>query len=118
VMSIAEKAVLPSFSRLLNSIHLVVPLSVMGILLVMVLPMPSIVLDLLISLNITLSIVILLVSMYILQPVHFSVFPSLLLIVTLFRLALNVASTRLILLRGSEGTSAATTWSASSSSSS
>ena len=107
MMSVAEKAVLPSSSRLLNSIHLVVPLSVMGILLVMVLPMPPIMLDLLISLNITLSIVILLVSMYILQPVHFSVFPSLLLIVTLFRLALSIASTRLILLRGSEGTAAA-----------
>jgi flagellar biosynthesis protein FlhA len=106
-MSVVEKAVHPNLSHLLNNIHLVVPLSVMGILLVMVLPMPPIMLDLLISLNITLSIVILLVSMYILQPVHFSVFPSLLLIVTLFRLALNVASTRLILLRGSEGTAAA-----------
>ena len=79
----------------------------MGILLVMVLPMPTMMMDLLISLNITLSIVILLVSMYILQPVHFSVFPSLLLIITLFRLALNVASTRLILLHGSEGEDAA-----------
>jgi flagellar biosynthesis protein FlhA len=79
----------------------------MGILLVMVLPMPTMIMDLLISLNITLSIIVLLVSMYILQPVHFSVFPSLLLIITLFRLALNVASTRLILLQGSTGDDAA-----------
>jgi len=50
---------------------------------------------------------ILLVSMYILQPVHFSVFPSLLLIITLYRLALNVATTRLILLHGSTGEDAA-----------
>src|SRR5512136_2004222 len=106
-MGVADRAVLPSLTRLFGKIHLVVPTAVMGILLVMVLPLPTIILDLLISVNITASIIILLVSMYILQPVHFSVFPSLLLIVTLFRLALNVASTRLILLHGSEGTSAA-----------
>jgi flagellar biosynthesis protein FlhA len=63
--------------------------------------MPTMIMDLLISLNITLSIIIMLVSMYILQPVSFSVFPSLLLILTLFRLSLNIASTRLILLNGS-----------------
>jgi len=79
----------------------------MGILLVMVLPMPTMIMDLLISLNITLSIVIMLVSMYILQPVHFSVFPSLLLLITLFRLSLNVATTRLILLQGPAGDDAA-----------
>ena len=84
-----------------------IPIGVMGILLIMVLPMPTMLMDLLISLNIMLSILVMLVSMYITQPVHFSVFPSLLLIVTLFRLALNVASTRLILLRGSEGEDAA-----------
>jgi flagellar biosynthesis protein FlhA len=79
----------------------------MCILLMMTLPVPRMLLDLLISLNITLSIIIVLVSMYILQPVNFSVFPSLLLIITLFRLALNVASTRLILLHGAEGEDAA-----------
>jgi len=96
-----------SFADKLGRYHLVIPVGVMGILLVMILPMPTIILDLLISLNITLSIIIVLVSMYILQPVHFSVFPSLLLIITLFRLALNIASTRLILLHGSTGDSAA-----------
>ncbi len=105
-MSVAESAT-PDPAQILGKVHLIIPVAVMGILVVMVLPMPTMVMDLLISLNITLSIIILLVSMYILQPVHFSVFPSLLLIVTLFRLALNVASTRLILLHGSEGEDAA-----------
>ncbi len=68
-------------SSILGKPHLAIPLGVMGILLVMVLPMPTMIMDLLISLNIALSIVIMLVSMYILQPVHFSVFPSLLLLI-------------------------------------
>jgi flagellar biosynthesis protein FlhA len=106
-MTVAEKTALPIPTQVFRKLHLIVPLAVMGILLVMVLPMPTMAMDLLISLNITLSIIILLVSMYILQPVNFSVFPSLLLIVTLFRLALNIASTRLILLHGSEGDDAA-----------
>jgi flagellar biosynthesis protein FlhA len=106
-MSVAEKAAIPNLSSILGKLHFAIPVGVMGILLVMVLPMPTMIMDLLISLNITLSIIIMLVSMYILQPVHFSVFPSLLLIVTLFRLALNVASTRLILLQGSTGEDAA-----------
>jgi len=106
-MSVAEKAAIPNLSNLLGKLHLMIPVGVMGILIVMVLPMPTMVMDLLISLNITLSIIVMLVSMYILQPVHFSVFPSLLLLITLFRLALNVASTRLILLHGAEGEDAA-----------
>jgi flagellar biosynthesis protein FlhA len=106
-MSVAEKAAISSLPQILSKVHLIVPVAVMGILLVMVLPMPTIIMDLLISTNITISIIVLLVSMYILQPVNFSVFPSLLLLVTLFRLALNVASTRLILLHGSEGEDAA-----------
>jgi flagellar biosynthesis protein FlhA len=102
--SIAQKQGMPN---LLGKIHLIIPASVMGILLMMIMPVPRTLLDILISLNITLSIIIMMVSMYILQPVNFSVFPSLLLIITLFRLALNVASTRLILLHGSEGEDAA-----------
>ena len=85
----------------------VVPVAVLGILLAMVTPLPAWMLDLLISANITLSTVILLVSMNIRRPVEFSVFPTLLLLMTLFRLALNVSSSRLILLNGSHGTSAA-----------
>jgi flagellar biosynthesis protein FlhA len=106
-MSVAERSALATLSNIFGQIHLVIPVGVMGILLVMVLPMPTMIMDLLISLNMMLSIIIMLVSMYILQPVHFSVFPSLLLILTLFRLALNIASTRLILLNGSTGEDAA-----------
>ncbi len=106
-MTVAERAALPNLFQVLGKVHLIIPIAVMGILVIMVLPMPTLMLDLLISLNFTVSIIVLLVSMYILQPVNFSVFPSLLLIITLFRLALNVASTRLILLNGSSGTDAA-----------
>ncbi len=102
--SIAQKEGMP---QILSKMHLVIPLAVMCILLMMILPVPRLLLDFLISLNITISIIIVMVSMYILQPVHFSVFPSVLLIITLFRLALNVASTRQILLHGSEGEDAA-----------
>lgn len=102
--SIAQRQGIP---QILSKAHLVMPVSIMGIILLMILPVPRMLMDILISLNITLSIIILLVSMYILQPVNFSVFPSLLLIITLYRLALCVASTRLILLHGSEGEDAA-----------
>jgi flagellar biosynthesis protein FlhA len=64
-------------------------------------------LDILLSVSLTFSIIILLMSMYVLKPLQFSVFPSVLLIVTLLRLSLNVASTRLILLHGNDGTDAA-----------
>ncbi len=87
--------------------ELMLPLGIVGILFVMILPVPSIILDLLLSFNITAAIIILLVSVYITRPLDFSTFPILLLVTTLFRLSLNVASTRLILLHGSEGPSAA-----------
>ncbi len=85
----------------------VLAVGVIGVLIIMIIPLPSFLLDLLLSFNITISIVILLVSMYVLRPLDLSVFPSILLTVTLLRLSLNVASTRLILLRGNEGTAAA-----------
>ena len=81
--------------------------AVVGILVFMVIPLPTMVLDLLLSFNITAALVILLTSMYISRPLDLSAFPSILLLVTLFRLSLNVASTRLILLHGNEGTAAA-----------
>jgi len=81
--------------------------AVVGILALMIIPVPPRFLDLLLAFNITLSLVILLVAMYTLRALEFSAFPSLLLIATLFRLALNIASTRQILLRGSEGAGAA-----------
>ncbi len=86
---------------------LVMSVAVVGVLMVMLLPLPRFVLDVLLSFNITLSIIILLVSMQVRKPLEFSVFPSILLMVTLLRLSLNIASTRLILLHGNEGPAAA-----------
>lgn len=86
---------------------LVVPGAVLAIVLLMIVPTPAIVLDLLLSVDIGLSVVLLLTVVYIKNPVEFSVFPSLLLVLTLLRLSLNVASTRLILMNGQEGVDAA-----------
>jgi len=80
---------------------------VVGILIVMVMPLPPFLLDLLLSFNITFALTILLVGTYLLKPLDFSSFPSILLLATLFRLSLNIASTRIILLHGSEGPAAA-----------
>lgn len=85
----------------------IVPLSVLGIVLAMITPLPPFLMDILISANITLSVIVLLVSLYISKPVDFSVFPTTLLLMTLFRLALNISSARLILLNGNTGTAAA-----------
>ncbi|MBU0908369.1 MAG: FHIPEP family type III secretion protein, partial [Proteobacteria bacterium] len=82
---------------------LLVAVGLVGILMVMILPLPTMMLDLLLSLGITMSLVILLMSMYNTDPLEFSAFPSLLLLTTLYRLSLNIASTRLILLHGHEG---------------
>ena len=89
------------------NVDMMMGVGVMAILGIMILPIPSLLLDLFLSVSITLAVIILMVSMYILKPLEFSVFPSLLLLTTLFRLALNVASTRLILLHGAEGVGAA-----------
>jgi flagellar biosynthesis protein FlhA len=86
---------------------LTVPAAVLGIVLVMIAPIPPFLLDLLISANIMLSVLVLLVSLYIRRAVEFSVFPTTLLLLTLFRLALNISSSRSILLNGSVGTAAA-----------
>ena len=85
----------------------ILPLAVVGILGLMVLPVPSFVLDFLLAINITVSLAVMLTAMHIIRPLEFSAFPSLLLVTTLFRLGLNVCSTRLILLNGHEGSSAA-----------
>jgi flagellar biosynthesis protein FlhA len=78
-----------------------------GILLAMILPLHPMILDFFLALNISLAIVVLVTTMYTTAPLEFAIFPSLLLVLTLFRLSLNVASTRLILLHGSEGPLAA-----------
>jgi flagellar biosynthesis protein FlhA len=80
-----------------------VPIGVVAIVLMLVVPLPAAVLDLLLGLNVTASLLILLVAMQIRRPLDFAVFPSLILIATLFRLALNVSSTRLVLTDGYAG---------------
>lgn len=102
-----EKATGAPFVPVLKSSEVLLAASVVGILLVMIIPMPKAMLDILLALNITLSVLIIMVALYIVKPLEFSVFPTILLVATLFRLALNVASTRLILLRGNEGPDAA-----------
>ncbi len=83
--------------------RLAVPVGVVGIVLLLVVPLPSQLLDVLIVVNITGSLVVLLTSMYVRKPLDFSVFPSLILVLTLFRLGINVASTRLVLRDGFAG---------------
>jgi flagellar biosynthesis protein FlhA len=83
------------------------PLVVMAMLAMVVVPLAPLVLDAMFTLNIALSLVVLLAVVYVKRPLEFSVFPSVLLMVTLLRLALNVASTRVVLLHGHEGAGAA-----------
>ncbi|PZS25864.1 MAG: flagellar biosynthesis protein FlhA [Pseudonocardiales bacterium] len=80
-----------------------VPIGVVAIIVMMVVPLPAFIIDILIAANITGSLVIVLITMYVRRPIEFSVFPSLLLVATLFRLALNVSATRLVLLNGFAG---------------
>src|SRR3954447_21156689 len=84
-----------------------VPVAVLAIVVALITPLPSFVLDMLIVIDIMMSVVVLMVAMHILKPVDFSVFPTTLLLLTLFRLSLNVSSARLILLNGNSGTAAA-----------
>ncbi len=84
-----------------------VPVSAVTMLFVMLVPLPSFVLDLLLTLSIAASVLVLLTAIQVLRPVQFSVFPSLILLLTLMRLSLDLAATRRILLHGSEGPSAA-----------
>lgn len=81
----------------------IVALTVIATVVMMIIPLPTMILDVLLTFNITIALIILLISMYTLEPLQFSIFPSLLLLATLFRLALNISSTRLILLNGYAG---------------
>jgi len=90
-----------------NPRHLLVPIALLAVVLLMIVPLPPLLLDLLLSVDIGLAVVLLLTSIYVKSPVEFSVFPSLLLLLTMIRLSLNIASTRLVLLHGGEGTEAA-----------
>lgn len=86
-----------------NLLKLAIPVGVIGIILLLVVPVPAPLLDVLIIINILLALVILLTTMFVKKPLDFSVFPSMLLVATLFRLGLNVASTRLVLGEGYAG---------------
>jgi len=98
---------MPTIVKQSKATHLLAPVAVMMVVLLMVVPLPPLLLDLLLSVDIGLAVTLLLTSVYVRQPVEFSVFPSLLLLLTLIRLSLNVASTRLVLLNGGEGVEAA-----------
>src|SRR5579863_10550127 len=93
--------------RLSSVSELGVPIVVLLIVIALITPLPSFILDFLIVLDLMMSVVVMMVAMYIGRPVEFSVFPTVLLLLTLFRLALNVSSSRLILLNGNTGTAAA-----------
>jgi flagellar biosynthesis protein FlhA len=100
----------PSLSDIANLLKrgdIALALGIMTILVVLILPLPSMVLDLFLAISITFSILILMTSLFIQAPLEFSSFPTILLISTMLRLSLSLASTRLILSRGHEGTEAA-----------
>ncbi|QOC21191.1 flagellar biosynthesis protein FlhA [Wenzhouxiangella sp. AB-CW3] len=97
----------PLLLKRVNAIGIGAPILVLMVLAMVVLPLPAPVLDLLFTFNITLSLVIILAVIYVLRPLDLGVFPTILLVGTLLRLALNIASTRVILLNGHTGTDAA-----------
>lgn len=104
-MAASASMLLPRSSSRYN--HLLVPAAIVGTLGILIFPLPTAVLDVCIALNIVVSLIILFTSLYVEKPLRFSAFPAILLVTTLFRLAMNVASTRLILLNGSSGMDAA-----------
>ena len=87
-----------------SNTDVLVAIAVIGIVLMIIIPLPQALLDVLLAVNITLAIVIILITMFTTSVLQFSVFPTLLLITTLFRLALNISSTRLILTEAVAGT--------------
>lgn len=98
---------LKRFDKYAKNVDLLMAVAILAVLAVMIIPLPAILLDLALTLSLASSILILLVSLYAKKALDFSVFPSLLLLTTLFRLSLNVATTRLILSEGQNGSSAA-----------
>src|SRR5690554_1358005 len=96
----------PSISRL-QLVGLGTPVLLIALLSMVVIPLPAWMLDVLFTFNIALSLIVMLMVVYTSRPLDFSIFPTVLLVTTLLRLALNVASTRVVLLKGHEGTDAA-----------
>lgn len=101
-----SNSIVEAFGRLLKN-GLGIPLLLLALLAMIVIPMPPIMLDIFFTFNISLALVVMLASIYIHRPLDFSVFPTVLLITTLLRLSLNIASTRVVLLEGHTGTAAA-----------
>ncbi|HVA26184.1 MAG TPA: flagellar biosynthesis protein FlhA [Chloroflexota bacterium] len=99
----APAAAPTGLSRLLRQSDILLAIAVVAIVVMLIVPLPTLLLDVLITVDISTSILILLLTLYTTQPLELSVFPSMLLIVTLFRLALNVSASRLILLHGNAG---------------
>lgn len=91
------------FGSIMKYSDILIAVAIITIVVMLVIPVPPLLLDILLTLNITIALIVVMVSIYNTEPLQFSVFPSLLLITTLFRLALNVSSTRLILLDGYAG---------------
>lgn len=94
-------------SKIKDRSDALIAISVVFVILIMIVPLNSFLIDVFLTLSISLSLLILFIAMYTKKPLDFSVFPSVLLVVTLFRLSLNIASTRLILVHGDEGAQAA-----------
>lgn len=98
---------LEKLKKLSDQGDIIVAVAVVGVIMMMIMPVPPIIMDFLLAFSITISLVILLSTMYIKKPLELSVFPTVLLILTLYRLALNIATTRLILINGHQGPEAA-----------
>ena len=96
-----------SFRKLATQQHLLAPALLLVVVVMFLIPLPVMILDLMLATNFTISLTILMSVLYMPRPTSFSSFPSVLLMSTLFRLSLNVSSTRVILLKGHEGTEAA-----------
>jgi flagellar biosynthesis protein FlhA len=97
----------PTIANPKSSAEWLIPVATVATVFVMLVPVPAVVIDLFLALSITLGVLVLLSALYILKPVDFSVFPTLLLFLTLFRISINIASSRRILLHGTEGAAAA-----------
>jgi flagellar biosynthesis protein FlhA len=97
----------PTVANPAPSAEWLIPVATVATVFVMLVPVPAMVIDLFLALSITLGVLVLLSALYILKPVDFSVFPTLLLFLTLFRISINIASSRRILLHGTEGAAAA-----------
>ncbi len=95
------------WNNLMQRADVMAAFGLVAILMIMIIPLPSLLLDLFLSINITIALLILIISLFTVKAIDFSIFPAILLATTLFRLSLNVASTRLILLKGDQGPSAA-----------